>query len=409
MTTPQLVVLGAGLQGICVALGLAHRGHRVTLIERQPQPMQAASRRNEGKIHLGFVYALDDSGQTLRRMLEGALSFGPLLDTWCGPLPWEAWRSEGFRYAVMPDSLVNAAELEEAYEQIRSLLPEVVAANPAEPRYVGRTLDWLWRHTDNRRGRPLIDGNPVVTLMETEEVSVDPRVLSDTLARVVAAHPLVELRCRTTVHGAERLGDGFRLHLEDMRGMSEVDAGAVVNCTWEDRKRLDRTVAVGAADPGDSYRVKYQILVRPTGNTARLAPVTMVQGPYGDVVPWGDGLVYISWYPESRTYFGDSPPRDGLDDPRHAAEVATRSLDAIAGFFPDLRGAEIISSLPGIIIAQGATDIDDRHSGLHKRASFGIQEIDGWWSVDTGKLTTAPLIGERASAIVSEAMSYEVA
>ncbi|QDV49441.1 FAD-dependent oxidoreductase [Gimesia fumaroli] len=82
-----IVVLGAGLQGTCVALSLAHRGYAVTLIESHPAPLRAASLRNEGKIHLGFVYALDHSGATQRKMLEAALCFSPLLDRWCGALP----------------------------------------------------------------------------------------------------------------------------------------------------------------------------------------------------------------------------------------------------------------------------------------------------------------------------------
>jgi hypothetical protein len=371
--------------------------------------MQAASRRNEGKIHLGFVYALDQSSVTPRRMLEGALTFGPLLDTWCGPLPWNSLRSEGFRYAVMPDSLADPAELVEAYEKLRGLLPEAVAACPVEPRYIGRSLDWLWRHTNDARGRPVINGAAVKMMIETEEVSVNPIVLADKLAQVVSRHAAIDLRCGTTVRSAERRADGFRLWVEDGSEISSFDAEAVVNCTWVDRERLDRTVGVEAVGEQTSYRVKHQILVKLPNRLERLAPVTLVQGPYGDVVPWNDGLVYVSWYPESRSYFGRNPPPYELDNLDRNAEIAQRSLAAIANLFPDLKGAEIVSSLAGVIVAPGATDIDDPASTLHKRSSFGIQEFDGWWSIDTGKLTTAPLLGEKAAASVAERMGHEIA
>jgi 2-polyprenyl-6-methoxyphenol hydroxylase-like FAD-dependent oxidoreductase len=84
MSRPSIAVLGAGLQGCCVSLALAARGYRVLLLERRAAPLQATALRNEGKIHLGFVYALDASGVTCKRMLEGALSFAPLIDRWCG-------------------------------------------------------------------------------------------------------------------------------------------------------------------------------------------------------------------------------------------------------------------------------------------------------------------------------------
>ncbi len=61
---PKIVILGAGLQGVSVALELAHRGVQVLLIDQDQQPMNRASLRNEGKIHLGLIYANDPSQAT---------------------------------------------------------------------------------------------------------------------------------------------------------------------------------------------------------------------------------------------------------------------------------------------------------------------------------------------------------
>ena len=57
----------------------------------------------------------------------------------------------------------------------------------------------------------------------------------------------------------------------------------------------------------------------------------------------------------------------------------------------------------GIITAWGATDIDDPGSGLHARHEVGPWAAEGWISVDTGKLTTAPLFAQRAAALAVEA------
>ena len=58
-TSENVAVLGAGLQGACVALELARRGYRVLLIDQSSGCMQRASLASEGKIHLGLVYAND--------------------------------------------------------------------------------------------------------------------------------------------------------------------------------------------------------------------------------------------------------------------------------------------------------------------------------------------------------------
>ena len=71
--------------GSSAALLLARqRGVRVTLFDRAAAPLEGASRRNEGKIHLGFVYANDPSRRTARVMMRGALCFAPLMRRWLG-------------------------------------------------------------------------------------------------------------------------------------------------------------------------------------------------------------------------------------------------------------------------------------------------------------------------------------
>ena len=57
----------------------------------------------------------------------------------------------------------------------------------------------------------------------------------------------------------------------------------------------------------------------------------------------------------------------------------------------------------GVITAWGATDVDDPASELHERHEVGPRAHDGWITVDTGKLTTAPLFGELAADLAIEA------
>ena len=56
----SIAIFGAGILGTCTALELADRGHRIT-VERNAEPLSEASLYNEGKLHLGFVYAAPDA------------------------------------------------------------------------------------------------------------------------------------------------------------------------------------------------------------------------------------------------------------------------------------------------------------------------------------------------------------
>src|SRR5262245_17098103 len=66
-------VLGGGLQGCCAALALAARGVRVTIFDRNEALLTRTAVANEGKIHLGYMYAGDPSLSTARTMVKGAL------------------------------------------------------------------------------------------------------------------------------------------------------------------------------------------------------------------------------------------------------------------------------------------------------------------------------------------------
>lgn len=59
MSRRRVAVLGAGIMGCSVAIQLARRGFDVTVFDRETAPMAAASRWNEGKIHLGYIYGAD--------------------------------------------------------------------------------------------------------------------------------------------------------------------------------------------------------------------------------------------------------------------------------------------------------------------------------------------------------------
>ena len=62
--------------GSSVALLLGRRGVQVTVFDQAPLPFAGASRWNEGKIHLGYLYAADPSLETARRVLPAAWPSG---------------------------------------------------------------------------------------------------------------------------------------------------------------------------------------------------------------------------------------------------------------------------------------------------------------------------------------------
>src|SRR5215213_2936368 len=109
---PQRVaVLGAGIMGSSVALLLARRGANVSLFDRQNSAMACASRWNEGKIHLGYLYGADSSLRTARHILPGGLAFGQLITELIGSDIRPHVTVEDDLYLVHRNSLVSAEQL----------------------------------------------------------------------------------------------------------------------------------------------------------------------------------------------------------------------------------------------------------------------------------------------------------
>jgi hypothetical protein len=146
------------------------------------------------------------------------------------------------------------------------------------------------------------------------------------------------------------------------------------------------------------YRLKYRVLVHLPEALRSRPSATLVLGPYGDVVVHPDGEGSVSWYPVCMQEVSRdlAPPTSwdqacaGPVEGPPATDIARRSLAATDRWFPGIADARPYNVDAGIIFAWGKTDIDDPESGLHHREVIGVRSFDGYHSVNTGKLTTAP-------------------
>lgn len=399
---PRVVVLGAGLQGLAVALALHQAGWRVEILDGAPAPMLATSLRGEGKLHLGYVYGNEPSRETANLMVAGALSFAELLDRWLPqPIDWHALRSEPFAYAVLGDSMVSPAALTEHYAAVDDAI--------AERTDEGATYAGLGELERVRAIDPVRDGGyagDVIAAFRTGEVAIDPAMLRQRLIAALDAFGL-PFHANARVMGVTRTPHGFAIASLEPGGPTTRHVDAVVNCLWEGRLAIDATLGIAPPRPC-LYRLRYAVHGRLPAARAERLTTTFALGPFGDVVARADGRVYLSWYPVGLAGLsqGLEPPAEWraiIDHPepvgsRH--EIASATLAALAKRLPALREVTIEAVTAGIVVAWGERDIDHPASELHRRHAIGVYDHDGYLSVDTGKLTTAPLFAERVAQLL---------
>ena len=401
-----MAVLGAGLAGSSVALELAARGIPVTLFDRDVRPFGRASLRNEGKVHLGLIYANDRSLATAQLQLRGALRFGALMRRWLGGEAGALPLSTPFHYVVAHDSLLDADALEAHYDRVQRLY-ETARADDAALDYLGSAPRRLSRRVKLHALGARLATARFAAAFETAERAVDTAALAVRVRAALHAHPGITVRTGQRVRAVEPAACGYRISGDNATGTWHLDARQVVNCLWEERLRIDRSVGL-EPEPGWLHRLKYRVIARLPAALRNGPSITMVLGPYGDVVVRGDGTGYFSWYPLGLRGWSDAlaPPAEwtaacrGEVAPDQAAAIARELLGAIDAWYPGAAASEPLLVDAGVIVGYGRTDVDDPASGLHDRTRIGVRSSGGYHSLDPGKLTTAPLFGEIAAGRV---------
>lgn len=398
----RIAILGAGNAGSCAALELASRGLSVDLYDENDSPVRRASFHNEGKVHLGILYARDPSLRTARLMLEGAFAFAPLLRRWTGLEARDTVFSTPFFYAVHEGTMSSPDELKAHYGRCAALFDDAIAAG-AEP-YLGLDRSMAVEEVGRDALASLVEPSHFVTAFRTTERAVDPRVVAARVRDAVLAEPRIRFVGKARVTGVALHGRGGIDVSFTKDGAPHVERyGQVANALWHGRLEVDRTAGLAPCLPW-SHRYKFANRVFVPLRDEDLPSVTCVLGPFGDVVNYGGNGLFLSWYPEGMVGTSTEvlpPDWESLLSAEDRRRVFRRSLEAWLRRCPRLRGLRFeekdVDPGGGVIFAWGDTDVDDPASKLHDRYEPGVVSTGGYHSVNTGKYTLSPLMGLRTA------------
>jgi glycine/D-amino acid oxidase-like deaminating enzyme len=384
---PRVAVLGAGIMGCCTALQLARRGCAVTLIDKASAQMAAASRWNEGKIHLGFLYAADSSGLTADKMLPGGLAFRALVEELIEEPIDEAVTRESDIYLVHPNSVVDAESMGRYFRMLDQRL-----AGQA-----GYLAPLIHIESLTKAELDVLAGGVATAGFRVPERSVNTLWLADRLAAAVNAEPQIASAMGTVVHGASPVSASWngpwRVECQPpVEGQFDI----VINALWDGRIAMD--VSSGFQTEGErSHRYRLALFVHTT-RPVNVPSVVVATGPFGDIKNYDGRHFYLSWYPAGLVASGD-----GFEPPAvpsySSADVQASTVRGLAHLLPAVseivEAAMRIDVAGGWVFAAASGSLGDAHATLHRRDKFGSQRRGTYYSVDTGKYSTAPWLAKR--------------
>lgn len=427
----KIGVLGAGLMGCCLALELAQRGCSVTLIDAAETCMAGASLHNEGKLHLGFVYAKDPSRLTHGLMLRGSLSFARIIEKLTGCCAEELSTSKPFHYFVPISSQLTLNQIEEHFVSVEQNF--LALSRETGDCYLGQSFEGVFERNSDDCHVELFSPELTLGSFRTEERSISTTALAGIIRQAVARQPLINFIGNTEVIAACRLSSG-EVEVEVLSNGSPVcyRYPCVANCLWDDRLRVDSTAGINDFGPW-MLRYKATVTVQAPGARAKRIPsATGVLGLYGDVVNHCDNSYYISWYPNSmiastreiygrklhdmvhkcpiskcvRMVAGMSPRIAEVIKPIVHRRFVKKNIEEMAAYVPSMR--DLLQNIKttevggGVIMARGETDINDPSSVLHQRSAIGPKAYGSYFTIDTGKYCMAPLFALETADMIQE-------
>ena len=235
-------VLGGGLQGCCVALALADRGVPVTLFDRNQALITKAGAANEGKIHLGYMYAGDPTLRTAKTMMIGALAFEPFLKRYLDAASPAFQTSTAAAYVIHRDSQRPADQIAHYLYQVHDLIAELVRGRPST--YFGMDLAarprrWSASELDARLNADLAVGG-----YQTAEVAIKPLIVAEALRKCIAAHPLIETSLGCEIADATEESNHISVHGHNSDGEVKERFDQIVNALWDGKLMLNEAIGM---------------------------------------------------------------------------------------------------------------------------------------------------------------------
>ena len=389
----RALILGGGIQGCCISLMLKKHDYEVSIIEKSDGIINRASINQEGKIHLGFNYGMDKSLKTGKKLMLDALNFAPYLEYLLDKkVNWENYKSFNFNYLITKDSMLSPEEVNTYFEFLQDTYSSFLENKKLN--YLGKRPKRIFQKASIPSK---VNPNFFQACFATEEAALYPESIKEIIKEKILSES-ISLLLNQNITRVKRTQKGFMVETRQKNGnICQIDADVVFNCLGEGKFALDKEM--GLYDRNINFRFKFRIPAKIPKSLDELGSFTIIKGPYGDFVNYPQRKeASFCWYPSSiqgMVVDQNIPANweefsEGNIPNALKQKLVNDNLEHFRRLIPTLSEFKEPLVRGGVIVAKGNSDIDDRESTLHQRSDFPIFQNDGYFSINTGKYTSAP-------------------
>lgn len=399
--TPSVAVLGAGIMGSSTALHLARRGRAVTVFDQAPEPFLGASRWNEGKIHLGFLYAADPTLNTARAVLAGGFDFRDQVERLTGMSVRAATTRDDDNYLVHRDSIVAPGAVGEYLDSVARM----VASTPGASGYLVDVSTCVVHRLAPAELHTLADPDVVLAGYRVPERSVNTQMVADAFVHTLQNQAGIELALGQRVTAVTRASASCEEWFVSTGTERHGPFTAVVNALWQGRPEIDALLG-HRPDTDQQFRYRVSVFAR-TRHTVDAPCAVLSVGPFGDVKNFNGRDFYLSWYPAGllASAEGATPPAEPVLTADARQDLVAAVFDALKLRLPWVKDIEHAMTEArvegGWVYSQGKGPLDDPRASVHQRSRLGMTNLGTYYSVDTGKYSVAPTLAERLAETIA--------
>ena len=187
----RVAVLGAGLAGCCAALKLAEQNIKVTLFDRLALPINAASLHNEGKLHLGYVYALDKDAKTHLKMIEGSLQFLGIIESLTGIDKSNFTLSSPFKYAIPRTTMLS---IDKVLSHFMNVDKDISIFLSIKNDFVSNVPNGSSKVIQEPQTKDWFDQSMIQGVIKTPEIAVNPIEVANIVGASVLSNDNIEFK-----------------------------------------------------------------------------------------------------------------------------------------------------------------------------------------------------------------------